>query len=230
MISIIFVEPESSENIGAVARVMKNFNFKDLIIVNPKCEINIKTKIVSKHAYDIVKKARITKEIPYKKFDYIIGTTAKIGTDYNIIRAPLTPEEAAKKIFKTKRKIAILLGREGTGLTNKELEKCDFTITIPTSTYKTMNVSHALAIILYEIYKKKFKHYERITPVSKTEKEVILKKIKKILNKLQFSTKAKKETQIKVWRRIIGKAMLTKREAFALLGFLTKTSEQIRKK
>ncbi|MEM2121125.1 MAG: RNA methyltransferase [Candidatus Woesearchaeota archaeon] len=231
MITIVFVEPENEENIGLIARVMKNFGFEQLILVNPKCKINLKAFFVSKHASDVIKKARIVKRIFLKNFDYVIGTTAKITTDYNIIRSPLTPEIAAEKISKLKNKnIAILLGREGIGLKNKELEKCDFTITIPTSEYKTLNVSHALAIILYEIFKRDFKGFEKITPASKIEKEVILKKIKNILNNLEFKTNSKKRTQILVWKRVIGKAELTKREAYAILGFLSKIEENLNKK
>jgi len=178
----------------------------------------------------VLRNVRITKRIPFKSFDFIIGTTAKITTDYNIIRSPLTPKKAAEKIARIKsKKMAILLGRESTGLTNKELEKCDFTITIPTSDYKTLNVSHALAIILYEIFNYNFKGYAKITPASIIEKEIIMKKMKKLLNDLDFKTSSRKKTQVLVWRRVLGKAELTKREAYAILGLISKIEEKIRK-
>ncbi|MGB9748346.1 MAG: RNA methyltransferase [Candidatus Woesearchaeota archaeon] len=230
MITIIFVEPENRENLGLVVRVMKNFGFKKLILVNPKCKPDAKAFFVSKHANDVLRNARITKSIPFRSFDYAIGTTAKITTDYNIARTPLTPEAAAEKIVRIKNKrIAILIGRESIGLKNRELEKCDFTITIPTSDYKTLNVSHALAIILYEIFKKDFKGYSEITLASRTEKEIIMKKIKKLLNDLEFKTSSRKRTQLLVWKRVLGKSELTKREAYAILGFLSKIEEKTRK-
>jgi TrmH family RNA methyltransferase len=228
MITIIFVEPENKENLGLVARVMKNFGFNKLILVNPKCKIDLKAFFVSKHANDVLKNAKITKSIPFKSFDYVIGTTAKITTDYNIIRAPLTPKKAAEKIARINdKRIAILIGREGIGLKNKELEKCDFTITIPTSDYKTLNVSHALAIILYEIFNKNFKGFVEITPASRIEKEIIMKKIKNLLSNLEFKTSSRKRTQVLVWKRLLGKSELTKREAYAILGFLSKIEEKI---
>ena len=85
MISIILIEPEISENIGFVARVMKNFDFKDLILINPKCDLD-KANKTAKHAKDILKKAKIKKISFLKKFDFLIGTTAILGTDYNISR------------------------------------------------------------------------------------------------------------------------------------------------
>ena len=87
--------------------------------------------------------------------------------------------------------------------------------------YKTMNISHAVAILLYELFA--YTHKEtKFPPMTADEKRIIEKKIEKILNKMHFSTEDKRETQRRVWKRIIGKAMLTKREAFALIGFLRK--------
>ena len=159
-----------------------------------------------------------------KQFDYLIGTTAKIGTDYNIPRCPLSPEELANKI-KINKKLGLIFGREGIGLRNNEVEMCDFIATIPTSKkYETMNVSHAAAVVLYEIYKKKGadRVKEKIIFAGKNEKDAFLKKVDEVLNRMQFATKEKKETQKQVWKRMIGKAMLTKRELNALFGFLKK--------
>ena len=87
-----------------------------------------------------------------------------------------------------------------------------------------MNISHATSIILYELSKKtgKEKINEHINFATKKDKEIILRYVNKALDKMEFSTKEKKETQKIVWKRIVGKAMLTKREAFALMGFLRK--------
>jgi len=229
MIDIILVEPEKAGNIGAIARVMKNFEFSNLVLINPKVNhLDIEAVQRAKHGNDILKKAKV-KDFNYlKQYDYRIATTAKIGTDYNIPRNVMSLEQFGKKLseINTKKvKIAILIGREGLGLTNYEIKQADFTVAIPTSKkYPTLNISHSVAIILYEIYKnlKVEKDIDKIIPISKKEKEIILKKINKILNKLEFTTKEKKETQKIVWKRLIGKAMLTKREAFALLGFLKK--------
>ena len=226
MTSIILVEPETEGNIGAVARVMKNFDFEELILINPKANhLGREALDRATHAKSILKKAKIKDFSCLKSFDYLIGTTAMLGSDYNIPRSPLTPEQLAEKISKAKGKIGILIGREGTGLNNEEIRKCDFIVAIPTSKkYPTMNISHAVSIILYELSKKlgKEKINEHINFATKKDKEIILRYVNKVLDKMEFSTKEKKETQRMVWKRIVGKAMLTKREAFALMGFLRK--------
>jgi len=226
MISIILVEPQTEGNIGAVARVMKNFDFKDLVLINPKADHLAREALDrATHAKTILKKAKV-KDFSYlSRFDYLIGTTSMIGSDYNIPRSPLTSQQLAEKISKVKGKIGLLIGRESTGLNNEEIKKCDFVVAIPASKkYPTMNVSHAVSIILYELFKKlgKGKINEHINFATKKDKEIILKSINKVLDKIEFSTKEKKETQKIVWKRTIGKGLLTKREAFALIGFFKK--------
>ena len=228
MIEIILIEPRKQENIGSVARVMKNFDFKNLVLINPKCKIGKKATIVAKHGKDVLKKAKIRDFFYLKKVDYLIGTTAILGTDYNIPRNPISVEQLASKIAKIDYKnikIGILIGREGSGLKNEEINLCDILVTIPASKkYPTFNVSHALTIILYEIFKKLDveKSNSHINFATKKEKDIILKYLNSVLDKMEFSTKEKKDTQKKVWRRVIGKALLTKREAFAIMGFLRK--------
>ena len=229
MIEVILMEPRKQENIGSIARVMKNFGFENLVLVNPRCKIGITAYKVVKHGKNILEKTKIKGISHLKKLDYLVGTTAILGTEYNIPRSPITAEQLALKIKsiinKKKIKIGLLIGREGSGLNNKEINLSDILVTIPASkNYPTFNVSHALTIILYEIFKKSSvdKSNSHINFATKKDKEIILKYIHQTLNKMEFATKKKKEIQKRVWKRIIGKAMPTKREAFVVMGFLRK--------
>ena len=158
MISIVLIEPETAGNIGFIARAMKNFGLKDLVLINPKCKLDEDAIRFSKHSKNIIKKAKIKNKSYLKTYDYLIGTTAKLGTGYNIPRTPLSPIQLAEKLSKIKKsKIALLFGRESLGLTNKEIELCDFIVSIPTSPkYTTMNISHAASILFYEIFQHSF--------------------------------------------------------------------------
>ncbi len=228
MIELILIEPRKQENLGAIARVMKNFDFENLALINPKCKVGITAYKVAKHGNGVLKKAKI-KDFSYlKKFDYLVGTTSRLGTDYNMPRSPIEPEQLAEKISKIgfkKLKIGVLIGRERNGLNNGEINLCDILVTIPASReYPTMNVSHAVSIILYELFKKTndVKSNSHISFATKKEKEIIMDYINGILDKMEFSTAEKRETQRKLWKRVFGKATLTKREAFAVMGFLRK--------
>lgn len=236
-ITFILIEPENPGNTGAVCRVLKNFNFENLIVVGPKFDINSsELRNRAKWANDLVDNIKIVKKYDKnalkklkKDFDYLIATTARIGRDYNVLRSPITPEQLAQRIGELKKTkktcIGILIGREGSGLNNDEISSSDFTVTIPTSKkYGTMNMSHATAIIAYEIFKKTSKEniVSHINPISSKEKNQIYKMINEILNKMNFTTKERRNTQRILWKKILGKSFLSKREAYALMGFLRK--------
>ena len=163
MIYVALHKPEVEGNIGAVARIMKNFNFSDLVIIDPSCDfLSEESRKRSKHAVEILENAKVYTDYGFvKKFNLVIGTTGIVGTDYNVLRSPIeiskfisglsselssglsgfdapdnAPEDNSRlrKLLADKRsKILLLFGPEGTGLTNEELKFCDYLITIPTS-------------------------------------------------------------------------------------------------
>jgi tRNA/rRNA methyltransferase len=92
-----------------------------------------------------------------------------------------------------------------------------------------MNISHAAAVIFYELFKESFKKNitEKIKPASRKERDVMMGRINNIIDSMQFSTKEKKETQRITWQRIIEKSMLSRREAFAALGLLKKIEDKL---
>lgn len=216
-LNVICLRPSNSGNIGAIARAMANFDLKSLVLVDPKVNhLSQESRNRAKHAQSILKNAKVVKKIP--KMDYLIATSAITGTLYNP-RSPLTPKQLAEILPKAK-KIGLLIGPESTGLSKKEILDADFVVSIPASKkYPTLNVSHACSIIFYEL----FRAEKSITELSSSkDKEVLLDYINKSLKKLTFSTKHKLRTQKIVWKRIIGKSFLTRREAFTLIGFFKK--------
>jgi len=207
MTDIALFEPECSGNIGAVARVMKNFGFRNLVLVNQKAQLDDEAYARAKHASDVLKRAKAVKRLG--KYRMVVGTTAKIGTDYNVNRSPILPSDLPRKLPANS---AILFGREGSGLTNEELQACDVIVSIPAaSKYPTLNISHAVAIVLYELSKASHK---RLEPASKKDIEVLFSMIDKAV---ELSGKA--HIHKTIWKRVIGKSSLTKREAFYLIGF-----------
>jgi TrmH family RNA methyltransferase len=235
MITVILVEPETPGNVGAIARVMANFDVKNLVLVNPCDYLSSEAIARSLYAQGILKKARVEKNcVFFKEYDLVIGTTCRLGTDYNIKRSPLLPSQLAEKLsqLKKKSKIALVFGRESRGLLNPELKLCDYSVTIPTSKkYASMNVSHAVAVVLYELTKKE-RGKEIVAPytlASAKEKEQLEKLMNETIALLPFGTPQKFETQRIVWKQMIGKAQLTKREAFALFGYVRKVKQQLEK-
>ena len=145
-ISFILYQPQLSENIGACARAIKNFNFKKLVIVKPKPIFpNDKILATSVGAKDLIISAKIheTLESAVKKVDYVIATSARFRNK-NIKHIKL---EDLKKINYNK-KIAFLFGSEASGLSNDEISYANYTMQIPTNPeFKSLNLSHSLIII-----------------------------------------------------------------------------------
>ena len=223
----VFVEPKTPGNIGFLARSMKNFGLKKLALINP-CELENSAYYQASHARDVVQDAKIydtlSEFIKDNEITTVVGTTGTAGGSYNIPRIPITPDEIEKNI-------ALLFGREGEGLSNDELELCDILVTIPTSEeYPIMNISHAAAIVFYEIYKNQ-KEYpvENMEIASFEEKNIITELCNEIISKLDYPDHKRKNVEI-ITKRIIGRAFIAGRESKMLRGTLKRINVRIKTK
>ena len=177
-VSVALVEPLYHVNAGHVARLVKNFGARELYLVDPKFDAKQAVKF-STHGKDILAAAKVvTFEKLRSKFDVLVGTTA-IGAKsrLNVLRSQTTPEELAQLTHNASRarRFCIVLGRESSGLKNEELEMCDLVVTIETQTkYPTLNVAHALAILLYELAR------TRPRKVENTKKRIYLASRKEV--------------------------------------------------
>ncbi len=229
-IYVVFVECESPGNVGFLARTMGNFGLKNLVLINP-CTLKDEAYYQAMHARDTVENAEIYDTLEEfakeKKIDFMIGSTGAPGGSYNLSRIPLKPEELAKSMNYND-KIAILFGREGNGLTNAEIEMCDITVSIPTDpSYPIMNISHAAAVILYEIFKNRNSFpVEGLEESTALEKEYLIKDMEKLIDSLSIP-EHKKRNGLKVFKNIINRAFITGREAHTLKGILRRLNKKI---
>jgi len=144
------VEPRYPVNVGHVARLVKNFGVKRLYLVNPKVDMSV-AAVYASHAADVLEKARVvTFGRLRRENELLVATTAVRATrGSNVIRRMVRPERISP-ILRTARRSALVFGRDSTGLTNEEIAACDVTMVIDTGTdYRTLNVGHAVAIMLY---------------------------------------------------------------------------------
>ncbi|WEU39652.1 MAG: RNA methyltransferase [Candidatus Odinarchaeum yellowstonii] len=229
---VVLVEPESSGNIGSIARLMKNFGLKHLVLVNPLAEVNEECVNFAAHGADIINNVKIveTLEKALEDTDLIIGTTSISASDYNPIRTCLSSYELYNLEFTQKNVVALVFGRESRGLSNEELNQCDFTVTIPAEpAYPTLNISHAASIIFYELYRIKAKKgFQKNRLASRVEKEAILKYFNEILREINYHV-FKFHVATRIIRNIFTRALITGREAHTLIGILRRVSENLRK-
>nr|WP_026152855.1 TrmJ/YjtD family RNA methyltransferase [Methanocaldococcus villosus] len=223
MMIVILVNPKYSGNVGSVARVMKNFDFEELRIVGSKEIVNNEAYMMAMHAKDILDRAKFYKTFDdaIKDLDFIIATSGARGGDRNLKRVPITPKELAKKILEIKGKIGIVFGREDDGLRNEEIDKCDLLVSIPTSQkYPIMNLSHAVAVILYEIYSTKVENKFldiNIREASKEDKELLIKKFNEFIEKKDLPEHKKELCKI-IFKRLVNRAFISGKEAWALMN------------
>ena len=229
-ITFLLHKPQLSENIGACARGMKNFNFNKLSIINPKpIYPNDKILATSVGAKDIIKKSKTfnSLESAIKNIDCLIATSARFRNK-NIKHIKL---EDLKKID-FKKKVGFLFGSEASGLTNHEISYANYTLQIPTNlNFKSLNLSHSLIIIaqyvssIVKLKSPPFKKSKKVKSASKKEIQSMVNLCIKNLDQINFfKPKEKRPIMLENLRNIFYKMDLSDKETrilssvFASLG------------
>jgi tRNA/rRNA methyltransferase len=229
-VTFILHKPQLSENIGACARGMKNFNFNKLSIINPKpIYPNDKILATSVGAKDIIKKSKVfeTIEPAIKNIDYLIATSSRFRNK-NIKHIKL---EDLKNID-FKKKIGFLFGSEASGLSNIEVSYANYTLQIPTNPdFKSLNLSHSLIIIaqyaagIIKLKNSPFKKSNKVKSASKKEIQSMLNLCVNNLEQINFfKPKEKRPIMLENLRNIFYKMDLSDKETrilssvFASLG------------
>jgi tRNA/rRNA methyltransferase len=223
-ISFILHKPQLSENIGACARAMKNFDFQKMIVVDPKPIFpNDKILATSVGAKDVINKSKTFKDLKsaLKNIDIVIATSARFRNK-NIKHIKL---EDLKNID-FKRKIAFLFGSEASGLSNNEISYCNYTLQIPTNPkFKSLNLSHSLIIIAHyvsSILKSKtlkFLKSSKVKPATKREILLMADLCIKNLDEINFfKPKEKRPIMLENLRNIFYRMELSSKETRILSG------------
>ncbi len=218
---VVLVEPKYNGNIGAVARVMKNFGLTKLRIAGSS--VGEEAYRLAMHAKDVLENAEMVNTFGegIKGLDYVAGTSGIVNlNEKKHVRNPLTLREFAEKIYELNGRIGLVFGREDIGLYNSELEKCDIVVTIPCDeNYPVMNLSHAAALFFYELGTKKI--MEKPTETSGFEKEKMHEHFSSLLDEINYPKHKRAGTKT-MFRRIIGRAGLSKWEFHRLMGVFSR--------
>ncbi len=155
---LVLVGVERAIILGMIARLAENFDVEELVLVSPKADIDEARRYAARAAW------RLDKAVIVDSMDEALrGATLSICTssyqsEDDLLRSPLSPEEAASLAVEAPGTVALVMGRESVGLTRSELEKCNIYSSIPASPkYSSLNLTNATAIYLYVFYKERFK-------------------------------------------------------------------------
>ena len=230
-VSFILHKPQLSENIGACARAIKNFNFNKLAVINPKPEFpNDKIIATSVGAKEIIKNCRVYEnlESAIKNVDYLIATSARFRNK-NIKHISLN--ELSKIDFNNK--IAFLFGSEASGLSNKEIVYANCTMQIPTNpNFKSLNLSHSVIIVaqvvssLIKLKKTNYKKSQKVKSASKKDIQAMANLcIKQLEDRNFFKPSEKKPIMLENLRNIFYKMELSEKETRILSSVFANLSK-----
>jgi TrmH family RNA methyltransferase len=220
-VEVVMVRPIHPGNIGSMCRVMKNFGLNNLTLI--KTEPNLESRKMAMHAKDILNNCKKLSDFRKIKADLLVGTTAVKVNEYNLRRNHITPEKLAELVSKRKGKVAILFGPEDSGLSNKDLNSCDLVVSISSNPgYPTLNITHAAAILFYEIFRKNKNESEDVVP--REELDVLYETSDKWVKLLGIRRRHQFELLL---RRIWGRG-LTKRQVHGVIGLLKKSIRKMK--
>ena len=152
-IRIVLTEPSHPGNIGATARAMKNMGLSQLTLVNPADFPSAVATARASGADDLLANASVVNSLAAAIADchWVLGTSARQRT---LEQTLLSPRQVGSFIAeKMPCDVAIVFGRESSGLNNQELKLCHRHIVIPTNpAFSSLNLAQAVQLISYEIY------------------------------------------------------------------------------
>ena len=232
---VILVEPQLSENIGAVARAMLNCGLTDLIIVNPRESIpNQRAEVMSAGATSVLNNAKVFKylEDAVADLNRVYATTAR---KREITMRSLNPRMAVQEIrdvSKVGEKVGVMFGPEASGLTNHHISLADTIITVPLNpVFSSLNLGQAVLIIAYEWFTSSIDVQEinndefSSRPANKLELVDFFTRFESALDKSGFfRSNEMRPSMIKNLRAMLQRANLTEQEIRTLHGVVSSLS------
>lgn len=221
-IAIILVQTQIPENIGSVARAMKNMGLRRLALVNPKnCELSRVLKTATGRSIDVVEEMEVFEDLKEAlgTYHYVVGTTARIGS---LRPAMIHPNRLAQDLIRISQnnRVGILFGPEDRGLSNEQLRFCHTLATIPTAGFSSLNLAHAVIIVCYEIFLAISEKISEPLPrlANKFELEGMYDHLKDVLMKIGFIDPQNPEHWMLNIRRFLSRFPLRAREVRIIRG------------
>ena len=221
-ISIVLLQSRYSENIGAAARAMRNMGIRQLVIVDPQnFDLSKALKLATHFASDIIEKSKFYPDLKeaLSSFNYVVGTTARLGGQRQVVHTPLT---LARKLIpiSVKNRIAILFGPEDKGLSNEDIRYCQALVNIPTTEFSSLNLAQSVMILCYEIFIAGGEANEEFTPrmASRHELDGMYDQLKDILVRISYINSENPDYWLNHFRRFFTRLQLRAKEVNIIRG------------
>lgn len=226
-IRIVLVETTHPGNIGAVARAMKNTGLDSLYLVSPKTFPSAQATARASGADDVLCSARVCQTLDQAIEDchVVVGTSARSRT---ITWPELDPRGCAEMISNQSvdLRTALLFGREHSGLTNTELDRCNYLLKIPTNPkFSSLNIASAVQVVAYELFlvsgQRPINQDEAPIFTTAGQMESFFQHLYQTLCELGFIHPDKSRSIMRRLRRLFNRIVLEKKEIDILRGILS---------
>jgi len=224
-IAIVLVEPREPGNIGAAARAMANMGLSRLVLVRPPDHRVADAFKMALAARPILESAVVADDLAQALagFGFVAGTTRRLGAGR---RGRVTPRQLAAELpaVAAVNDVAILFGREDSGLTNEELQYAHRLVTIPSSAgFGSLNLAQSVLAVAYEIFlvggasgSGGATASARRAPTA--DLEGLYAQMERVLLSIGYLDPANPAHMMRGFRRLIGRAGPDAREVKALRG------------
>jgi TrmH family RNA methyltransferase len=226
-IDVVLVRPKEDGNVGAVARLARNFGADRLILVASRAPVGSVARRRAMAGLPLLRSAVRAKtfEDAVGDADFVVGTTdLSTGRSNTYLRRSVSPERLGEMVHGLEGRVAIVFGPEDNGLSREQLLRCDLLVHIPARReYPTLNLSHAAAIVLYAVHRSRGPSDPETTPAPELvelngrEKELFLARLGELLARTGYPAH-KRRGLILLFRRVLGRATPSEAELRMMLG------------
>jgi len=241
-VSVVLVNTSHPGNIGATARAMKNMGLHKLVLVNP---LEFPSGVAvgrAASALDILEQARVVTSLEeaLEECKLVIGASAR---SRSIPWPMLNPQQMAEKVAAEapQHPVALVLGREDSGLNNEELQLCHYHVQIPTAPkYSSLNLAAAAMVLVYEIHKACFtengdvelseEQYWDQPLCSGEQMQYFYEHLERVMVAIDFHDPDNPRQLMQRMRRLFGRIRIDEMEMNILRGILTNIEQQLDKR
>jgi tRNA/rRNA methyltransferase len=223
------VRPKEDGNVGAVARLARNFGASRLVLVAPRARVGAEARRRAMGGLALLAAASRVPDLEraVERADLVVGTTdLSLGRSSSYLRRSVSPERFGEIVRSASGTVALVLGPEDNGLSREELARCDLLVHVPARReFPTLNLSHAAAVVLYAAHRARGAGDAESTPAPEElelngrEKELFLARLEALAARSPYPGH-KRRGLILQFRRLLGRATPTEAEYRMMLGLL----------
>jgi tRNA/rRNA methyltransferase len=223
-IHIVLQKPRYPENIGSVARAMRNMGLRHLAVVDPEnFDLSRALRLATHVAADVIERCRTYNDLQeaLASCQYVVGTTARLGKHRQVIQ---TPERLAAQLIpiSLENRVAILFGPEDKGLSNEDTRLCHALVNIPTADFSSLNLAQAVMVISYALFTSRPDQPAAFIPrlANRHELDGMYEQLKEILVRISYINAENPDHFINSLRRFFTRLQLRAREVSMIRGII----------